>query len=393
MKIAEIDIIPVAFKEPPLRNSWGVHESYAVRNIVRIKSENGAIGYGETYGGNEIKLQLERYKDDFIGLNPSNIEMLKILMREASPGVISGYEVAMLDLVGKIKSMSISELIGGSVKKEVDFCAYLFFHYAGMGYTENMSVDTMVEETKMFVSKYGFKSLKLKGGVLPPEEEINVIKALRKEFPNHKLRLDPNAVWSIGTAVMVAKELENYLEYLEDPVSGIEGMSILNRKTSLPLATNMCVTEFSHLPSSIRNNAVDIILSDHHLWGGLLASKELAAICKTFNIDISMHSNSHLEISLAAMIHMASTIPNLSYACDTHYIWLDDSDSILKDGKMKIKDGKLAVPKGPGLGVDISDDKIRKLNQQFIEYSVGARDDMLEMRKYEKDWLPLPVRW
>ena len=63
------------------------------------------------------------------------------------------------------------------------------------------------------------------------------------------------------------------------------------------------------------------MLSDHHYWGGLRNTRELAAICRTFGVGLSMHSNTHLGISLAAMTHVAATVPNLDYACDRHYPW------------------------------------------------------------------------
>ena len=111
------------------------------------------------------------------------------------------------------------------------------------------------------------------------------------------------------------------LEYLEDPTRGIDGMAQVAGQAPMPLATNMCVVAFSDLPPAIRKDAVQVVLSDHHYWGGLRRSKLLAGICDTFGLGLSMHSNSHLGISLAAMVHLAAATPNLSYACDTHWPW------------------------------------------------------------------------
>ena len=68
----------------------------------------------------------------------------------------------------------------------------------------------------------------------------------------------------------------------------------------------------------------DIILTDHHFWGGLRAVLELNRIASTFGRGLSMHSNSHLGISLMAMVHLAAAVPNLTYACDTHYPWQEE---------------------------------------------------------------------
>jgi glucarate dehydratase len=78
----------------------------------------------------------------------------------------------------------------------------------------------------------------------------------------------------------------------------------------------MCTTAFEGLPGSIRLGSENIVLCDHHYWGGPRASLDLARICHIFGRGLSMYSNSHLGISLAAMTHLGGAIPNLMFACD-----------------------------------------------------------------------------
>ncbi len=110
-------------------------------------------------------------------------------------------------------------------------------------------------------------------------------------------------------------------------------MGEVGRRTGIPLATNMCTTSFYDIPGSVQHHSEDIILSDHHFWGGLRSTIELARICQVFGRGLSMHSNSHVGISLAAMAHLAAAIPNLTYACDTHYPW--QSDEVIVGGKFQ----------------------------------------------------------
>src|SRR5690606_34389446 len=180
----------------------------------------------------------------------------------------------------------------------------------------------VVDQAKGMCDEFGFKSIKLKGGAFPPDEEVDAILALRDAFgPDTPLRLDPNAIWQVDTAIAAGKRLLGVLEYYEDPVRGQENMAKVGQALDIPLATNMCTTSFDDIPGSVRLGSEQIILSDHHFWGGLRASVELARICKTFGRGLSMHSNSHVGISLAAMAHLAAATPNLTYACDTHYPW------------------------------------------------------------------------
>ena len=128
--------------------------------------------------------------------------------------------------------------------------------------------------------EFGFKSIKLKGGVLPAREEADAMLALHEAFgPGTPLRLDPNAIWTVETPFAIGKRLEGMLEYYEDPARGQENMAAVRQALKIPLATNMCTTSFDDIPGSVRLGSEDIILSDHHFWGGLRASVELARIC------------------------------------------------------------------------------------------------------------------
>ncbi len=181
------------------------------------------------------------------------------------------------------------------------------------------------------------------------------------------LRIDPNGGWTVETTrrVLPALAADGLLEYLEDPVSTLQEMGAVAKfANGMPLATNMVTIAFGHIPESVRLGAVQVILSDHHYWGGLRATQQLAAIGRTFGIGISMHSNSHLGISLAAMTHVGVTIPNLQYACDTHYPW--QVDEVITGGKLQIRDGQLAPPPGHGLGVTLDREQLARLHRNYL---------------------------
>jgi len=240
--------------------------------------------------------------------------------------------------------------------------------------------------------EFGFKSIKLKGGVFPPEQEVAAIHALSKAFGTQvPLRFDPNGVWSVETSIKYGKEMEGILEYLEDPTRGQQGMAKVRQALKMPLATNMCTTSFEDIPSSVALGSEDIILSDHHFWGGLRESVALGKICETFGKGLSMHSNSHLGISLIAMVHMAAAIPNLTYDLDTHYPW--QSEEVIKGGRIKFEEGKVAVPTKPGLGISLDRNMLHRLHENYQRCGIKRRDDTSEMKKIYPDWEFKPVRW
>jgi glucarate dehydratase len=300
----------------------------------------------------------------------------------------------MLDGIGKATGARVCDLLGGPVRESVPFSAYLFYKFGRHkdlpdlddGWGEVVTPAQLAGEARRMVEDYGFESLKLKAGVFDPDEEIRGLEALREAFPQAPLRIDPNGAWNVHTTLKLLPKLEGLLEYLEDPVLGIPAMSVIQNATSMPLATNMCTVAFEHFPDTVRLNAVKVILADHHYWGGLRATVELARICDTFGFGLSMHSNSHLGISLMAMSHVAATVPNLTYACDTHYPWLEPDEEVIRGGKLPITGGCVRVTRAPGLGVELDHEQVQKLHEQYQTCGIRKRDDAHEMRKYRPDW-------
>lgn len=411
--IRQVRITPIAFRDGPLLNASGIHEPWALRSIVEVETSDGRVGISETYGDEPMVRVLEQAKILLLGLSPLELNLMEERVRaaikpghktdgsvqfELAPGshtaknadkVISAMEVAMMDLQGQMLGMPICDLLGGAVRSEVPYSAYLFYKYAehvGKPYApdawgEAVTPGQIVAQAQTMVAQYGFKSIKLKGGVFEPAVEIASMQALRKAFPGLPLRLDPNANWSLATSIAAARELDDLLEYYEDPTPGQDGMAELAKHCRAPLATNMCVTTAEEFKRNASTQAVKILLSDHHYWGGLRATASLARMCSVFDMGMSMHSNSHIGISLMAMTHVAAAIPNLTYACDTHYPWQEEE--VIKGGRIRFENGAVKVPTTPGLGVEIDPSQLKKLHQQYIDCGLRNRDDLSQMRKYD----------
>jgi glucarate dehydratase len=158
-------------------------------------------------------------------------------------------------------------------------------------------------------------------------------------------------------------------------------MAELQKHTRLPLATNMVITTMDDFRRGAEMGSVKVLLSDHHYWGGLRATQTLARMCKLWDLGMSMHSNSHLGISLMAMTHVAASIPNLTYACDTHYPWQEEE--VIKGGRVTFDNGAVRVPTAPGLGVELDRDRLAELHAQYRSCGVRNRDDLKQMQKYD----------
>ena len=293
------------------------------------------------------------------------------------------------------------------------FSAYAFYKHAGGGgegadarediYGEALTPETLVRQVRQMIAEYGFRDVKLKAGVLPPEIEIETIRQLRAALgPDIPLRLDPNCAWSVETSVCVGRSLAAELSgggYLEDPTAGLDGMGEVRRRLlaepiATPLASNVAVTSFADIPASIRSDAVQIVLCDPHYWGGVQQVQHLGKICRTFGLGLSMHSNSHLGISLMAMAHAAAATPHLSYACDTHYPWQSERDEVVAGGRIRFENGCVRIPDRPGLGVELDYDQLARGRERYAKCAYRNRDDAAEMRKHvDPNWQRILPRW
>ncbi len=395
LRIGEMVVTPVACPDPPLLNHHGVHEPYFLRAVVRLRTEDGLEGLGEGPGGGLYVQELRAAARHVVGADPYQLEQLRVLVGEGRPRVFSAIESACLDLVGKATGRPVYELLGGPVRRRVPFAAYLFYKEEGDDdWGPALTPEQLVRQAERFHERYGMTVFKLKGGVLDPWDEVETMRLLRERFgPRAGLRIDPNAAWSVETAIRVAERLRDLdLEYLEDPTAGIEGMAQVARQTPIPLSTNMCVTSFAHVAAAFRQRAVQVVLGDHHSWGGLTAFRHLGVVCKTLHWGLSQHSNSHLGISFAGMIHAAAAIPNLIYASDTHYPWNPD-DIVEETDRFTFRDGAIALWDAPGLGVTIDEERLAEAAERYQRRGSLARDDVGAMRERNPDWLPLMPKW
>jgi len=424
----------ITIADPPLRSSYGLHAPYALRTIVELKTTDGLTGISETYGGDGPVAALEAIRPKLIGMDPFRLAGLYQQMNQSVIGsgdrsqtylvpgenpldqharTFAAVEIACLDIIGKAVGRPVCDIIGGRVRDAVPFSAYLFYKHAGGGglgsdrrqdeYGEVLDPAAAVREAKQMIAKYGFREIKLKGGVLPPDVEISTIKALRAAYGDtYPLRIDPNCAWSVDTSVEVGRSLREELSgggYLEDPCPGLDGMAEVRRRllaenNHTSQGSNVAVTNFADVPRAGSLDAVQIVLCDPHYWGGLRQVQYLSHMCGVLGMGLSMHSNSHLGVSFMAMTHVAAACPNLTYACDTHYPWQTEIDEVVAGGRIRIENGSVRIPEKPGLGVDLDYDQLARGRERYAKLPYRKRDDEAEMRQHvDPNWKRVLPRW
>ena len=427
--ITKMEVYPVAGKDSMELNLSGAHAPYFTRNIVVLWDDQGNTGVGEVPGGKKITTALTEAIPLVQGTKVSEYKntLQKVQKMLDSKGekdergaqtfdlrtgvhVITAVEVPLLDLLGKYLHVRMCDLLGdGAQRDSVRYLGYLFFigdrkktdlpydsdlssscDWYRLRNEEALSADKIVAEAVAVQKKYGFKDFKLKGGVLAGDEEMKCIRALKKQFPDARIDLDPNGAWSLEQACEYVQGMKGILTYCEDPCgaengySGREIMSEFRRRTGFPTATNMIATDWRQVSHSLESQAVDIILADPHFWT-VEGSVRVAQMCHDFGYTWGSHSNNHFDISLAVCTQTGAAVPGEYNALDTHWIWQEGRARLTKE-PLQIVDGCIKVPDAAGLGVEADLEQIHKANEYYNENALGGRDDAKGMQYLVKDW-------
>lgn len=429
--ITDMKVIPCAGYDSMLLSLSGAHAPLFTRNIVVITDNSGNTGVGEVHGGEDITKILESYiplvvgktigeyksivscirnhgyvpeGNDGQGLQKLDLSNLKFVVHAET-----AVECALLDLMGKFLGLPVCELLGdGQQRDKVVILGYLFYcqdsSRTDMEYLDEnssddgwyrlrrkaaMTTDRIVENAYAMKEKYGFKDFKLKGGVLNGWEEMETIRALKKNFSDARINIDPNGSWSLDEAIRYCQGMNGILTYIEDPCgeergfSGREIMREFKNATGLLVATNMIATDWRQFYHAASQTSVDIVLADPHFWT-MSGSVRMGQVLNDWGLTWGSHSNNHFDISLAIFAHSAAAAPGNITALDTHYVY-QDGQYLTKD-PMEIRSGVIEIRKEPGLGIEVDMDAVMKANELYHTLPYGDRNDAMAMQYLIPGW-------
>jgi glucarate dehydratase len=392
-----IEIRPTTVTVPlqaPLRHSNGAHWGRFVRTIIEVETDEGIVGLGEMGGGGEsAEVAIRGLSAYLLGHNPFELEALRFKIANPTASLynnrtqlLAAVEFACLDIVGQKLGIPVFNLLGGKLREEVGFASYLFFRYGDpeTGENEVRTIDQLVAHAHELKSGCGFTSHKLKGGVFHPDYELEAYTALAAALPGDSFRYDPNGALSVEQSIRFGKAIEHVRnDYFEDPTWGLNGMRRVRSMVDIPTATNTVIVNFEQLSANVLSPAIDVLLLDTTFWGGIRPCIKAAAVCETFQLSIAVHSSGELGIQLATMLHLGAVLPNLSFDADAHYHHL--TDDIIAGGKMRYENGRIKVPQGPGLGVQLDREKVREYSELYQELKGYAYD----RDPGRPEWFPL----
>jgi len=426
-RVVAMRVIPVAGRDSMLLNLSGAHGPFFTRNLVVLTDSAGNTGVGEVPGGERIQRTLEDSHPFVVGrgIGDFRAALGELRRRHAAEDAggrgeqtfdlrvtvhaMTALEAAFLDLLGQHLGVPVAALLGeGQQRDEVEALGYLFYigdrrrtdlAYAdGAGADDDwlrlrhepaLTPDAIVRLAEAAQARYGFSDFKLKGGVLPGADEIAAVTALAERFPDARITVDPNGAWSLDEAVRLCRDLHGVLAYAEDPCgaengySGREVLAEFRRATGLRTATNMIATDWREMGHAIQLHSVDIPLADPHFWT-LQGSVRVAQMCSEWGLTWGSHSNNHFDVSLAMFTHVAAAAPGRITAIDTHWIWQDGQR--LTREPLVIDGGRIAVPRRPGLGIELDHDAVEQAHRLYLQHGLGARDDATAMQYLVPGW-------
>ena len=348
------------------------------RTVVELALDNGVTGLGETWGTPEAYALCARFAKTWLGKDALD----RFALRDATLGrsgydnrngrnglaAFAGLDLAAWDAAGRSLGLSVAELIGGRGRESMDVVCTLpaaIFPKAVSRSELTRHHDELSNTRKVVdfalgqVKKFGFKSFKLKSAACSTEWDWKLLNELKEAIPAARIRFDPNANYPPAVATALCQRLDPLgLEFFEDPTGELEGIARLKAAVKTPVATNMWVVRDEHLAPAIRRSAVDVVLGDLFMWGGIDAWRRMARAAKVFGLKPALHSVYETGIATVANLHLASALPEVEYPNDAglHFLATD----VLAEPQ-EVRDGAMKLPPGPGLGVTLDRARLDKL--------------------------------
>lgn len=379
MRITKVDhfLVRMPFTEDIL---WGSGRRIGTtRLICKIETDQGITGWGETisliaavpavFADVVAPLALgypvadaERFHRHVLGAGYYHHKRAAVM-------AIAAMEMAMWDALGKQAGLPLYALWGGRWRQEVEASAYLFTN----------DRQGLSERLKRFLD-LGYTTFKVKIG-FDEATDLALAETARGVIGDKPLRLDVNGAWTVPTAKRQLEKLRRFdPAYVEQPLEldDLAGHAALVSASPVPIALDESAYTLTDVGNIVRASAADIVLLDPHEAGGLWQTIKAAAICESVGIPVTLHSGAELALSQSAYIQLAASIPNMNIAIDTERAYLGDD---ISPNPPVLRDGRFAVPEGPGLGVEIDETALEKYRVDGI---VGAY-----LNKARPDWFPV----
>jgi L-alanine-DL-glutamate epimerase-like enolase superfamily enzyme len=362
-RISAIEIFPFSLELSQDEYSSKLHRKSFTNICVRLETESGIIGWGETSGATTgappevARAVMEKIAPLVLGSNIFAIEALRAKVKAELPPSnhdrivnlgFAGFDIACWDLLGKCLGRPINTLLGGRVRESVNYFAYCL----------STELEPLVREATAAADQ-GFTVLYFKAG-LDNAFDLKAVAEVREAVgPEIAIRVDVNERWDPQRAFQMLEKLARYsLDWVEAPIDArnLTKMSELRRRTRVPIAGNEFMWSPAEVSTAISLQACDAVVTGPLWLGGLMPLYQVGAICAASGTGLCLHAPPSSGIAVAAELQVMSTLPSIVDGNQTY------RGHIVKDvvtGLAELDRGNISVPDGPGIGVTVDEDILR----------------------------------
>ncbi|MGE0718119.1 MAG: mandelate racemase/muconate lactonizing enzyme family protein [Alphaproteobacteria bacterium] len=341
--------------------------------MVLLETDQGVTGIGEAWGPPRVTAAyLDVVKPFFIGKSvfaqravaqTLYAKLYHFGTQNGLVALVSGIDIAAHDAMGKLLNVSVADLIGGRLRERVPaYCSGGYFTATG-----DTDV-TLQEQLEPHVGR-GFPAFKIKIGRNPAEDEKRVALARRIIGDDALLTVDSNGNYTVDGVLESMRRIAGYgINWYEEPLAPQDwkGYAELKAKAPIPVATGEALYTVFDLRRLIDGRLADVIQPDLALCGGLDVARTVGILCGAEHLRLSPHVWG-TGIGLAAAVHFVAALPSYPHAENVPWptmVEYDIGDNKLQneifEEPIKFVNGHLEVPKGPGLGVRLNMDAVKK---------------------------------
>jgi D-galactarolactone cycloisomerase len=336
--------------------------------FIKVESDAGLCGWGETAAFTGVRSFIEeQYAPILVGRDP--LERRRLWRELWGPNfgnglALGGVDIALDDLRGKALGLSVGDLYGGRLRDRVP--AY----WSSTGYVEGVDPAESFPREAADVKARGFRAMKLRIGGQTIRRDVAAVAAVREVLgPEVKLMADGNGSYTLGAAIEMGRELERLgLHWFEEPlpqsVPDYTAYEVLTDKLDIPIAACEGLTSRGMFKEAITRRAMDIVQPDVSLAGGIGECLFVAELARLWGIHCTPHVWAGGLVT-AATTHLVSLLPDASWsrAAETPMLELGVGDNPFLDQlfvePLEVRDGFVSVPRGPGLGVEVDEEKLK----------------------------------
>jgi glucarate dehydratase len=369
MKIREIRATPVNIPlRAPYRFSYGSTGSLT-KTVIEVLTEDGVCGLGECADGDraaDVARMAERLTghaiDDIAGAERRCVPGMSYTPWDnvlALRRVFAGIEMAMWDARGKTEGKSLVRLLGGAVRHEIALTEYFSYRLPGAHEAGEASPTDVARYCARMIEDHGALIFEGKVGTVSLDEEVRMVAEVRAAIGGRPLQLDANGAWTVATA---RKAMQRFLPYdiawFEEPCETYEEMAALRPHADCAFSTHIV-----DLPKAARLGCPDAIVCNVNELGGIRGATSFVAACAAMGVGFRFHSG-ETGIASAAYLHLSAALEHIRGASQTLLRWY--GDDVIDGGPLVPKNGVVALPEGPGLGVTLDRKALRRCHDRYL---------------------------